>query len=88
LGPTTDNSYLTSEYAIEPIVWNITAPDSITLSDNGTRYIVGLIQCIEVGSMIVYRSGMFIRVFRLSPRYRLKICQQQFAMQSIIVYLS
>ena len=30
---------LTTGYTIEPVVWNLTAPDSITFDDNGNMYI-------------------------------------------------
>lgn len=37
--PITDIFNLTSGYSIEPIVWNLTAPDSVAFSANGTMYI-------------------------------------------------
>jgi glucose/arabinose dehydrogenase len=37
--PSTDNFNLTSGYSIEPIVWNLTAPDTLTFDENGTMYI-------------------------------------------------
>jgi glucose/arabinose dehydrogenase len=37
--PSIDNFNLTSGYSIEPIVWNLTAPDTLTFDDNGTMYI-------------------------------------------------
>jgi hypothetical protein len=32
--PSTDNFNLTSGYSIEPIVWNLTAPDTLTFDEN------------------------------------------------------
>ncbi|MDR4510753.1 MAG: hypothetical protein MRJ93_03500 [Nitrososphaeraceae archaeon] len=37
--PTTTIFNLTSGYKIEPVVWNLTAPSSITLDDDGNMYI-------------------------------------------------
>jgi len=37
--PSIDKFNLTSGYSIEPIVWNLTAPDTSTFDDNGTMYI-------------------------------------------------
>jgi glucose/arabinose dehydrogenase len=37
--PSTDNFNLTSGYTIEPVVWNLTAPDSITFDNKGNMYI-------------------------------------------------
>ena len=37
--PITDNFNLTSGYSIEPIVCNLTAPDTLTFDDNGTMYV-------------------------------------------------
>jgi hypothetical protein len=37
--PSTDNFNLTSGYSIEPVVWNLNAPDSLTFDENGNMYI-------------------------------------------------
>ncbi len=37
--PSTDNFNLTSGYNIEPVVWNLNAPDSLTFDENGNMYI-------------------------------------------------
>jgi glucose/arabinose dehydrogenase len=37
--PSTDNFNLTSDYTINPVVWNLTAPDSVTFDDNGNMYV-------------------------------------------------
>jgi glucose/arabinose dehydrogenase len=37
--PSTDNFNLTSGYTIEPVVWNLNAPDSLTFDENGNMYI-------------------------------------------------
>jgi glucose/arabinose dehydrogenase len=37
--PNTDIFKLTTGYTIEPVVWNLTAPDSITFDDDGNMYI-------------------------------------------------
>ena len=37
--PNADIFNLTTGYTIEPVVWNLTAPDSITFDDNGNMYI-------------------------------------------------
>ena len=37
--PRTDIFNLTTGYTIEPVVWNLTAPDSITFDDDGNMYI-------------------------------------------------
>ncbi len=37
--PTTDNFNLTSGYTIAPVVWNLTAPDSLAIDDEGNMYI-------------------------------------------------
>ena len=37
--PRTDNFNLTSGYTIEPVVWNLNAPDSLTFDKNGNMYI-------------------------------------------------
>ena len=37
--PNIDIFNLTPGYTIEPIVWNLTAPDSVTFDDNGNMYI-------------------------------------------------
>ena len=37
--PSTDNFNLTSGYTIEPVVWNINAPDSLTFDESGNMYI-------------------------------------------------
>jgi glucose/arabinose dehydrogenase len=37
--PSTDNFNLTSGYTIEPVVWNLNAPDSLAFDENGNMYI-------------------------------------------------
>ncbi len=37
--PDTDIFNLTTGYTIEPVIWNLTAPDSITFDDNDNMYI-------------------------------------------------
>ena len=37
--PAIDIFNLTSGYTIEPVVWNLTAPDTLTFDSNGTMYI-------------------------------------------------
>ena len=37
--PSTDMFNLTSGYTIEPVVWNLTAPDSLTFDDSGNMYL-------------------------------------------------
>src|ERR687898_227471 len=37
--PSTDNFNLTSGYSIEPVVWNLNAPDSLAFDENGNMYI-------------------------------------------------
>ena len=37
--PSTNIFNLTTGYAIEPVIWNLTAPDSVTFDDNGNMYI-------------------------------------------------
>src|SRR5918993_2176694 len=37
--PSTDNFNLTSGYNIEPVVWNLNAPDSLAFDENGNMYI-------------------------------------------------
>lgn len=37
--PNIDIFNLTTGYTIEPVVWNLTAPDSVTFDDNGNMYI-------------------------------------------------
>lgn len=37
--PSTDNFNLEEGYTIEPVVWNLTAPDSVTFDDQGNMYI-------------------------------------------------
>jgi glucose/arabinose dehydrogenase len=37
--PSTDNFNLEDGYTIEPVIWNLTAPDSVTFDDQGNMYI-------------------------------------------------
>ena len=65
--PSTNIFNLTTGYTIEPVIWNLTAPDSVTFDDNGNMYIG------EAGYPFT-NIPQVSRILKIEPNGNLYIC--------------